>query len=432
MMRLSQVGWSLAGLTLPLVVAALTIPALLAHLGAERFGMLALAWGLVGYAAALDLGVGRAVTHRIAVLRMGDERHLIPDTLASALRVTCVAGGVAMALLVLAVLLGVHERVTASAVPAAEVRTALLLLAVSLPLQSLSASYRGVNEAYLDFKGISLLRVMLGVANFGGPYLVSLHTQQLHWIVGTLVLSRALALLGYAALARRRLAADGHGRGRYRAQARRLLLGFGGWSSMTGLVGALMVQSDRFVVAALLGAAAVTTYVIPYELTVQCLVFVSAVAAVVFPALSQSLRHDPAAGLAMFRVWLLRVAVVMSVAMGALAWVMPDLLRLWLGRHAAEDSVAVARILCLGVTVNAIGAMYFSLLHAMGATRVTGLLHLLELPFYLMLLWALIGTSGVQGCALAWSLRVLVDTCVLAWLGERKLKDDEFLRRKDA
>ncbi len=91
-MRLSQVGWSLAGLTLPLVVAALTIPALLAHLGAERFGMLALAWGLVGYAAALDLGVGRAVTHRIAVLRMGDERHLIPDTLASALRVTCVAG----------------------------------------------------------------------------------------------------------------------------------------------------------------------------------------------------------------------------------------------------------------------------------------------------------------------------------------------------
>lgn len=431
-MRLSQVGWSLAGLTLPLAVAALTIPALLAHLGAERFGMLALAWGLVGYAAALDLGVGRAVTHRIAVLRMGDERHLIPDTLVSALRVTCVAGGVAMALLVLAVLLGVHERVTASAVPAAEVRTALLLLAVSLPLQSLSAIYRGVNEAYLDFKGISLLRVMLGVANFGGPYLVSLHTQQLHWIVGTLVLSRALALLGYTALARRRLAADGHGRGRYRAQARRLLLGFGGWSSMTGLVGALMVQSDRFVVAALLGAAAVTTYVIPYELTVQCLVFVSAVAAVVFPALSQSLRHDPAAGLAMFRVWLLRVAVVMSVAMGALAWVMPDLLRLWLGRHAAEDSVAVARILCLGVTVNAIGAMYFSLLHAMGATRVTGLLHLLELPFYLMLLWALIVTSGVQGCALAWSLRVLVDTCVLAWLGERKLKDDEFLRRKDA
>ena len=48
-MRFAHIGWNLAGLSLPLVVAAATVPRLISILGQERFGLLALAWGLVGY-----------------------------------------------------------------------------------------------------------------------------------------------------------------------------------------------------------------------------------------------------------------------------------------------------------------------------------------------------------------------------------------------
>lgn len=65
-MHYRNIIWNLLGLGLPLIIAALTVPGLISIVGTERFGLLALAWGLIGYAGALDLGIGRALTQRIA------------------------------------------------------------------------------------------------------------------------------------------------------------------------------------------------------------------------------------------------------------------------------------------------------------------------------------------------------------------------------
>lgn len=67
-MRTRSILWNLLGLGLPLLIAAVTVPKLLTLIGSERFGFLALAWGLIGYAGALDLGIGRATTQRVAAL----------------------------------------------------------------------------------------------------------------------------------------------------------------------------------------------------------------------------------------------------------------------------------------------------------------------------------------------------------------------------
>ncbi len=49
--------------------------------------------------------------------------------------------------------------------------------------------------------------------------------------------------------------------------------------------------------------------------------------------------------------------------------------------------------------------MYFALLHARGRTRVTAMLHLVEVPLYIATPLALTGAFGVSGAAIAWSLR---------------------------
>ena len=68
-MQLKNIAWNLAGLGGPLIVAALTVPALIRMIGMERFGLLALAWGLIGFAGIFDLGIGRATTQTISRLR---------------------------------------------------------------------------------------------------------------------------------------------------------------------------------------------------------------------------------------------------------------------------------------------------------------------------------------------------------------------------
>ncbi len=57
---------NLIGQGLPLVVAVITIPFIIHGLGIERFGLLSLAWVVLGYFAIFDLGLGRATTKFVA------------------------------------------------------------------------------------------------------------------------------------------------------------------------------------------------------------------------------------------------------------------------------------------------------------------------------------------------------------------------------
>src|SRR2546428_14192229 len=58
--------WNLLSLAAPMLVALGAIPALIRTLGADRFGILTLAWMLIGYCSLFDLGLGRALTKLVS------------------------------------------------------------------------------------------------------------------------------------------------------------------------------------------------------------------------------------------------------------------------------------------------------------------------------------------------------------------------------
>lgn len=399
---------------MPLVVAAATVPELLDRIGTERFGFLALAWGLIGYAGILDLGISRAVTQRLAALRAEGDNLQIVRVVVSGIKVATLAGGAGGLLVLLAILLGLHTIVPTTQVRASEIAVAMVLMAIALPIQAVSGTYRGVNEAFGNFVGISLLRIGLGVANFGGPFLVSFLAVDLVSLVATIVVSRVAALGLYRALAW----------GCVDRQSRRLgvvadrhtiidLLRFGGWFTVSTTLSPVLGQADRFFVAALISASAVTAYVIPYEVVTQCLILVGAVTTVLFPALSRAVAFDPARGEAMFKAWIVRVGAGMLVVTSLLAAVMPWLLDIWLRDRVPDQSVVVGRVLCLGVFLNSVGAICFAYLHAHGRVRQTALAHLLEAPVFLVALYLGVRYFGITGAAWAWVFRMFMDTSIL-------------------
>ncbi|MBT2334945.1 oligosaccharide flippase family protein [Variovorax paradoxus] len=416
-MRLSHIGWNLAGLSLPLLVAAVTVPRLISTLGHERFGLLALAWGLIGYAGALDLGIGRAVTQMVSRLRGEGDLTSVPTVLATARRITLVAGLVGGIAIAVAALCGGANWVKAATIPPAEIGNAMLLLAIALPAQAMSATYRGLNEAFLNFKGISLVRVALGVINFGGPYLVAHFTSELPWMVATLVASRLLALIVFRRLAFSCLA-DWKAVKRhavYSVSVARSLFSFGGWIAVSSVVSPVLVQADRFLIGAILSAAAVSAYVLPYEVVVQSLILVGAISSVIFPSLAKMMHEQPNAWPHYFRKWLLIVGGMMLLVCGMLAAILPFLLRKWIGSDLQPSSVTVGQILCLGVFANAIGSMFYALLHAKGRADLTAKLHIVELPLFLVALFLLLHRYGVEGAAWAWVGRMVFDALILFW-----------------
>lgn len=416
-MRLSHVAWNLGGLVFPLGVAVLTVPHLIENLGQERFGLLALAWGLIGYAGTLDLGLGRALTQMVARLRGESNLSSIPDVLATASRITLVTGLIGGALIGLAALMGGQALIRTESTSSSEIQYAMLLLAIALPAQAMSATYRGLNEAFMNFKGISYLRAGLGIVNFAGPYAVSLVTTQLPWLVATLVLSRLVSLFIFRYLAIQCLQnyPETRGPAAYSSTIARSLFTFGGWITVSSIASPIMVQADRFVIAATISAAAVSAYVLPYEVVVQSLILVGAVSSVMFPGLSTLIQEKPDQWKPYFRKWLFRVAGMMAVVCTVLAWLLPVILPMWIKSNLKPESILVGQVLCIGVFANAVGSMFYALLHAKGRADITAKLHLIELPVFLIMLFFLINQFGVIGAAWAWVGRMIFDSVALGY-----------------
>lgn len=417
-MRVSHVSWNLFGLGLPLLIAAVTVPHLLGALGGQRFGLLTLAWGLIGYASALDLGVGRAATHRIAELRAasGSEHQLIPSVLTTAVRVTLVTGAAASLLILISLAFHVDGLLKADQVPAVEIRLSIVLLAIALPLQAISGAYRGVNEAYLNFKGVSILRIVLGAANFGIPFVIALFTRKMYWLVLSLVVSRALALWMYKLLAHKCIAhLIQNTPGLYSREIAKGLFRFGGWFTLSSVLNPIVTSADRFYIASVISAAAATVYVIPYEMVAQSLILVGAVTTVAFPFLSQLRVTDPRQAMRIFYR-------ALGVCLGAMSLVTifflcfgGFVLSVWLGKSFSPQSYDVIRLLSLGLLSYTVGTMCVAQLHAGGRTDVTAKINIVEFPLFLLLIYLMISHFGIMGAAYAWVLRVTLDAIVLVF-----------------
>src|SRR5262249_55206461 len=85
------------------------------------------------------------------------------------------------------------------------------------------------------------------------------------------------------------------------------------------------------------------------------------------------------------------------------------LLGVWLGADFAERSTRVLQCLGVGVFLNGLAQVASALWQGIGRPDVTALLHVFELPVYLVSAWLLIHARGIEGAALAWTLRTALD-----------------------
>lgn len=412
-MKASNICWNLSGLALPLFVAAVTVPTLITRLGQERFGVLALAWGLIGYASALDLGVGRALTQHVGKLIGRRELTSIHQALMTAARITFVAGLVGGIAIFLAGIAGATRFIKSSSISQHDLTLCMLMLSIALPIQAMSATYKGLNEAFLNFKAISILRIVLGIMNFGGPYLISAYTDNMPAITASLVISRMAAFFVYRKLALQSISKNMTNGSGYSKAIARSLFGFGGWLTVSSVVSPILVQADRFVIAGTISATAVFVYVLPYEMVVQSLIVVGAVSSVIFPELARLIHEKPAEWDAYFKRWMWRVAFLMAFICTSLAILLPTIMPLWIKSSLDPNSIIIGQVLCIGVFANSIGSMFYSLLHAQGKTKSTAKLHLIELPLFICGLFFLIQQFGVIGAAWAWAGRMIFDSTIL-------------------
>ncbi|QTN30420.1 hypothetical protein HZ993_12045 [Rhodoferax sp. AJA081-3] len=108
-----------------------------------------------------------------------------------------------------------------------------------------------------------------------------------------------------------------------------------------------------------------------------------------------------------------RVGVVMLGICTAAGVVAYPALSVWISVDFARSALPVVLVLCVGVWVNALASVPYTLLHAKGNPRLTALFHLAELLAYGLAVWLLSVQFGLIGAALAWLARVALDWLLL-------------------
>lgn len=416
-MKIKNVGWNLFGMLMPLALAIFTIPLLLRLIGEERFGILTLVWGLAAYVGMFDLGIGRATTQYVAKLRGTSERKNIYLVIQIARKLALLSGLGGAVLFLLLVFSGAYKAINFSPNLESEIFYTGILIAVLIPLQALAAMYRGINEAFEDFKLISIIKIFVGIINFIGPLLVAYITRNLAFLVVTIVISRCIGLFAFSFAARKHINLYKNeiiaNKIEEKNRIKKYLLNFGGWFTLSSFVGPILVQSDRFLIAGVLTASAVASYTIPYEVVIQSLILVVAISHVAFPNLALELHNNRKNALLLFNKWTKLIVFAMAGLCTALGLLLPLILPLWIGEYLPDNSIEVGQILCLGIFINCVGLMYYTLLQAEGRSDLTAKIHVAEVPFYLLLLWFLIVNYGVIGAAIAWVCRVAIDTLLL-------------------
>jgi O-antigen/teichoic acid export membrane protein len=401
-------AWNLAAQGVPMAAAVVTIPALIAGIGTDRFGVLTLAWIFLGYFSLFDLGLGRALTKLVAERLGHGAEQSIPPLVATALGLMFALGlaGALCAGLISPWLVRDVLRVGGPLRP--EALGSFLLMAALLPFAISISGLRGVMEAHQRFRVINVIKMTTGLFTLVGPLLVLPFTGNLVAVVGIIAAGKLAAWLASLIVCLR--AVPGMGR---RLAPRLELIGpllrFGGWMTVANVINPIMVQMDRFLIGALLSTAAVAYYTTPYELVTKYWFLSNAVLAVAFPAFSTSFVQNRARTGRIYGRGVKYVFIILFILVFATVALAPELLGAWLGPEFARRSTFVLRCLALGVLFNGLAQVPSALLQGIGRPDLTALLHVVELPFYLALATVLIRVWGIEGAAVAWTARTALD-----------------------
>lgn len=407
-----NIFWNLIGHIAPLLTAAIAIPVLIERMGVDRFGVLTLAWMVIGYFSLFDLGLGRAFIKLMSEKLGAGRFEEIPELVWTALLLMVLLGaagaGVTLALIDWLVTSVLNIPTTLQS----EASDAFRLLAWSVPVVILTAGLRGVLEAYQRFDLVNFVRVPMGVLTFLGPIAVLPFSNQLDDMVMVLLGLRVSLMVAHVVLCER-VVPGLLQRVSYSRRHVRSMVGFCGWMTVTNVVGPLMVYIDRFVIGSMLSVAAVAYYVTPYEVITKLWVIPGALVGVLFPVFSASFAGDRVRAVELFLrgvhwIFLAMFPVVLLVTVFA-----SDGLRLWLSKDFSHNGTAVMQWLAAGVLINSLAHIPFSFIQGASRPDLTAKLHIAEIPFYLFGLWVSIKHWGVDGAAAAWSLRVGLDAVAL-------------------
>lgn len=387
-------------------------PLIVHGLGLEAYGLLVLVGVTTNYFGFVELGLGRATIQVLAQHRTrgeNDEFREVFWTASAAYLALSVVGAVALVVAapwIVKSVLAVSPAFVPQAIHAFWIGAAGLVVTMQRDVAS------SVATAMERFDLIGRLTLFIGllqtVVNVGlvlwgfpltGVMLGGLAVQGLalavYWVIAFAVAPKLRPL---------------------RIQLSRLrgLLRFGGYVTVSQVVGPLLVHSEKVFIGAFATVQQLPYYAVPYNLSWALTAVPTSLVSVIYPALVRLRAQGDAAGVReTVRRSTRYVFVALLGPVVILVVYAREILTVWMGADFAVQASGCLRILAIAVLANVMAWPAYQLLHAAGRADLTARYHVVELVIHIPASILLISQLGVLGAAIAWLLRVAIDSALL-------------------
>jgi len=404
----SNIVFNLVGASLPLGTSLIVIPIYLGRIGPSRFGIISLVWLLFGYFGLFDLGLSQATTNLLARRenQAADSQREIFWTAAMINGILGVAGAVAFAVaggFILETFFGIPRELKQ------ELTRSIPWVACLIPLATTGSVFAGALEAHERFLSLNVIQVCGAVLGQLLPlFAVIIFSARIEVAVEATIVARVVTTIPMFVIAIREC--------RVRMKpivsrsSARALFGYGGWVTVSNIVGPILVSIDQFMIGAIVGVAYVPRYSIPFNIATKLSLIPSAMTRALFPQLTREIsgnakqRAQAIAG---------TVARTMALICAPLMILCSRALSAWLGVAFSADASILTRIIVLGVWINGVACVAYVLIHSQRRPSVTAMIHVAELLPFFLVLWLGLHFFGLVGASVAWSLRVLADAILL-------------------
>lgn len=408
---LYQIGAQLA----PAVAAIAAIPILLRHLGPEAYGVVTLFSTALIYFAMLDLGLGRATTRFVAQSTENGCPKDVARYFWSSLLLLTGAGLIVGLCFLFAVPAMVSHFLKISPAYSQSAIESFYLISVTIPLVTMTAGLRGFLEAAGRFPFLSAVTACTGAGMYIVPAIVVIAGGGLVSVAASYVVLRIAMTMAFG-IGCLRVKDRPSLRPTLDWKALQKMVSFGGWLSVSNVVGTAMVYGDRFLLGSFLGMLAVTSYSMPLDVIGRIQIVITSFCAVLFPLLSRLDGADSQRFQPVYRgAFAIVLSLITPLAVSAIL-LSPFLMKFWLREHTTPEAVFAAQVFLAGSIVQAMASISFTALHARGRSDLTAWAHMAEFPLYCGVFFWAATHFGVRGAALVWFGRVIMDFACMVFL----------------
>ncbi|EHP0083488.1 O147 family O-antigen flippase [Escherichia coli] len=395
--------WNISGYIIPSLIAIPALGILSRILGAEQFGLFTLAIALVGYASIFDAGLTRAVIREVSIYKnVHKELRAIISTSTVILTILGLIGGSVLFLSsnVIVKLLNINANHLVESVKA------IYIISATIPLYLLNQVWLGIFEGMEKFRKVNLIKSINNSFVAGLPVIFCFFHGGLLSAIYGLVMARVLSLIVTFIFSRKLIISSGLS---VKIVTVKRLIGFGSWITVSNIISPIMTYMDRFILSHIVGADKVSFYTAPSEGIQRLTILPSALSRAIFPRLSSELQSVKQTKILSYFIMVIGILPIVILIIILSDFIMSA----WMGPTYHGTPGIVLKILAIGFFFNCIAQIPFVSVQASGRSKITAIIHLLEVIPYLCILYIFIYHWGIVGAAIAWSVRTSLDFLIL-------------------